>query len=77
MSPGTEAGADTNTCPRCGARFRCGMEAGDHECWCASLPALPLPDTSGPGSLAAASCFCPLCLHALLLQSEVVRSAAP
>ncbi|MGH8833142.1 MAG: cysteine-rich CWC family protein [Polaromonas sp.] len=25
-------------CPRCGAGFRCGMVAGDSECWCVKLP---------------------------------------
>jgi len=70
------AAADTSTCPQCGARFRCGMAAGDRECWCASLPALSLPDTSGPGLPAAANCFCPLCLKALLAAAEVLRPAA-
>ncbi|MCK9389706.1 MAG: cysteine-rich CWC family protein [Sulfuritalea sp.] len=56
-----------NRCPQCGARFRCGMEGGDKECWCASLPALlPLPAKSDPAS-PAASCLCPACLKARLI----------
>jgi len=58
--------AATNVCPQCGAQFRCGMEGGDQECWCASLPALlPLPAKSEPGA-PAASCLCPDCLKARL-----------
>lgn len=61
-----ELKSSTSACPRCGAGLRCGMVAGDAECWCVQLPhvmpvppALPgqaLPDSS------AASCFCPACL---------------
>jgi hypothetical protein len=50
-----------NACPQCGAQFRCGMENGDTECWCASLPPLlPLPAQSGPA--APGTCLCPVCL---------------
>lgn len=60
--------ADTNVCPQCGARFRCGMEGGDAECWCASLPALmPLPEPAD--AAAAASCLCPDCLRTRLAQA--------
>lgn len=56
----------TNICPRCGARFRCGMEGGDKECWCARLPAfLPVPSGSISDS-PEANCLCPDCLKARL-----------
>ncbi|MDO8958740.1 MAG: cysteine-rich CWC family protein [Rhodocyclaceae bacterium] len=45
-------------CPRCGATFTCGMEAGQEKCWCADLPPLPI-DPVVPG------CFCPDCLKLL------------
>ncbi|MDO8789882.1 MAG: cysteine-rich CWC family protein [Sulfuritalea sp.] len=62
MSEAPATAAATNVCPQCGAQFRCGMEGGDKECWCASLPALmPVPATSDAGS-PAASCLCPVCL---------------
>jgi len=42
------------------------MEAGDAECWCASLPPLlPVPAALTADS-AAASCLCPACLQARL-----------
>jgi hypothetical protein len=45
------------TCPRCGAVFVCGMEAGTSPCWCAALPPQPVdPDIPG--------CLCPDCLAA-------------
>ncbi|MCX7164887.1 MAG: cysteine-rich CWC family protein [Rhodocyclales bacterium] len=54
----------TNVCPECGVQFRCSMEGGDKECWCASLPALlPVPEESDPAS-PAVSCLCPACLKA-------------
>lgn len=63
-----------NICPQCGVQFRCGMEAGDTECWCASLPAFaPLPADAGPDSPAMAGCFCPACLKARL--AEAARHA--
>jgi hypothetical protein len=59
-----------SVCPQCGAQFRCGMEGGDSECWCVSLPAfLPLPAKADRGPIAA-SCFCPLCLKARLKSVE-------
>ncbi|MCK9379616.1 MAG: cysteine-rich CWC family protein [Sulfuritalea sp.] len=55
----------TNVCPQCGAKFRCGMEGGDQECWCAALPPLlPIPATADEGA-PAASCLCPACLQAV------------
>lgn len=52
-----------NVCPQCGASFRCGMEAGDAECWCARLPALPLPEPAPGAEAGAASCLCPDCMQ--------------
>ncbi|HEX7249891.1 MAG TPA: cysteine-rich CWC family protein [Burkholderiales bacterium] len=42
-------------CARCGAEFPCGMQAGERECWCASLP--PLTPVPGRG------CLCRNCLE--------------
>ena len=42
-------------CPRCGAVFVCGMDAGKPRCWCADLPPLPVDAT-------VAGCLCPACL---------------
>ncbi|WP_426145547.1 cysteine-rich CWC family protein [Polaromonas sp. DSR2-3-2] len=40
----TEQKPDTSICPRCGAGLRCGMVAGDAECWCVQLPhVMPVP----------------------------------
>ena len=53
-----------DACPRCGARFACGMASG--RCWCAELPPLtPLPDGLPP------ACLCPACLR------ELAASQAP
>ncbi|MDR2092185.1 MAG: cysteine-rich CWC family protein [Azoarcus sp.] len=48
---------EAKTCPRCGARFRCGAHTG--KCWCAALP--PLLPVPAPGE---AGCYCPDCLAA-------------
>lgn len=53
--------AGERTCPRCGARFVCGMEAGEKRCWCAELPAIV------PSDPARAGCLCPACLRAIAL----------
>ena len=60
---------DTSVCPSCGAGLRCGMVAGDAECWCVQLPnIMPLPAERAPliptdaAPASAASCFCPDCL---------------
>ena len=58
--------SDTSVCPRCGAGLRCGMVAGDAECWCVKLPhTVPvppaLPDPALPND-GPAACFCPACL---------------
>ncbi|NDP62841.1 cysteine-rich CWC family protein [Polaromonas sp.] len=62
----TELKANTSICPRCSAGLRCGMVAGDAECWCVQLPhVMPvppaLPEQALPES-GAAFCFCPACL---------------
>jgi hypothetical protein len=58
--------ANTSVCPRCGADLRCGMVAGDAECWCVQLPhVMPVPSARPVSALpdnSAASCFCPVCL---------------
>ncbi|MEC5213753.1 putative paraquat-inducible protein A [Polaromonas sp. CG_9.5] len=57
--------ANTSVCPRCGAGLRCGMVAGDAQCWCTQLPnVMPVPalnEHTLPDN-GAASCFCPACL---------------
>ncbi|MCM2308698.1 MAG: cysteine-rich CWC family protein [Sulfuritalea sp.] len=60
MNAVSATAAPTSVCAQCGAQFRCGMEAGDAECWCARLPPLlPLPaDAAAP-----ATCLCPDCLR--------------
>ncbi len=51
----------TDSCPRCGARFACGMATG--RCWCAALPLLaPLPAGLPP------ACLCPACLKELSMR---------
>lgn len=55
--------AGDSVCPQCGATFRCGMEAGDAECWCARLPPLPLPVADPARPAAEASCLCPQCMQ--------------
>jgi hypothetical protein len=65
VKPAAGDATATGACAQCGAPFRCGMEAGDAECWCASLPPLlSLPAVPDPA--AAANCLCPACLKARL-----------
>ncbi|CAI08580.1 cysteine-rich CWC family protein [Aromatoleum aromaticum] len=54
----------TNNCPRCGAAFTCGMEAGSPTCWCAALPPMEAIPDAGTG------CYCPNCLKTLLLAAR-------
>jgi len=62
-------------CPQCGAQFRCGMENGDKECWCAGLPALSVIPGKTDGDPAAAGCFCPACLQLRLALEAAARTA--
>ncbi|MBG6071827.1 MULTISPECIES: cysteine-rich CWC family protein [unclassified Polaromonas] len=61
-----ELKSNTSVCARCGAGLRCGMVAGDAECWCVQLPhVMPVPPVLSEYALpdsSAASCFCPACL---------------
>jgi hypothetical protein len=46
-------------CARCGAVFRCGMIAGDRQCWCTAYPhVMPVPRDESV-------CYCPRCLAEL------------
>ncbi|MDZ4255015.1 MAG: cysteine-rich CWC family protein [Sulfuritalea sp.] len=62
MKAVSATGAPTSVCAQCGAQFRCGMEAGDAQCWCASLPPL-LPLPAPVEGAAPATCLCPACLR--------------
>lgn len=75
--PTTAAPADTSVCPRCGAGLRCGMVAGDAECWCVQLPhVMPVPTERTPNAEGSApSCYCPACLK--LITDERSRLSAP
>ena len=53
--------ASTNICPGCGAGFTCGMQAGQPEYWCATLPPLLAVPSAGAGS-----CYCPACLARMI-----------
>lgn len=65
---------NTSRCPRCGAGLRCGMVAGDAECWCTQLPlVMPIPSSTPTGS--AASCYCPACLKHIT--DERLRACNP
>ncbi|CAN7538023.1 cysteine-rich CWC family protein [Trinickia sp. LjRoot230] len=46
-------------CPRCGAAFECGREAGRTGCWCADAPKIDAARIV-PGM----PCLCPRCLAA-------------
>jgi len=61
-----EPAMPNSVCPQCGTGFRCGMEGGDVDCWCAALPPLlPVPAKPGFGA-ALPACLCPECLSARL-----------
>ncbi|WP_335740050.1 cysteine-rich CWC family protein [Pseudothauera hydrothermalis] len=64
--------ASTNTCPRCGAAFTCGMAAGWPACWCAALPA----GLAVPAADAGLGCYCPECLQEMLKRAASGRCAA-
>ncbi|EJL77939.1 hypothetical protein PMI15_04457 [Polaromonas sp. CF318] len=71
------ASAYTSVCPRCGAGLRCGMVAGDAECWCVKLPhVMPVPGERAPSPEGSApSCYCPACLK--LITDERTRLSNP
>jgi hypothetical protein len=60
-------------CPRCGARFVCGMVAGESHCWCADLPnVMPMTETTYQG------CLCPACLREFInLRLKSKREESP
>ncbi len=76
----TELKPDTSVCPRCGAGLRCGMVAGDAECWCVQLPhVMPVPPALSEQTLpdsGAASCFCPACLKQITDERQHTPSPA-
>lgn len=62
--------APTNTCPRCGTGFSCGMAAGATRCWCVEYP----PAFAVPAADAAdAACYCPACLAELVASRQRAR----
>ena len=77
--PTTAAPADTSVCPRCGAGLRCGMVAGDAECWCVQLPhVMPVPTERAPSPEGGAlSCYCPACLKLITDERSRLSTAAP
>ncbi|MEO7400297.1 MAG: cysteine-rich CWC family protein [Polaromonas sp.] len=81
MSTAPAALPDTSVCPRCGAGLRCGMVAGDAECWCVRFPhVMPVPNARPVLALPdnpAASCFCPACLKQITDERHDKLSPAP
>jgi len=71
--------ADTSVCPRCGAGLRCGMVAGDAECWCVQLPhVMPVPAERPPQAEGnAPSCFCPACLKLITDERSRISTLHP
>lgn len=69
VKPDDDAARCTTTCPRCGRAFRCGVTAGDGDCWCMRLPPGPPLPRLGDGK----ACFCPDCLAAL--RAEQLKAA--
>lgn len=69
-------------CARCGTAFDCGSMTRPLDCWCASMPALPVAATSGKASRAGkCGCLCPACyadeLAAAGEAGKASRSAHP
>ncbi|MGV8803775.1 MAG: cysteine-rich CWC family protein [Polaromonas sp.] len=72
------APANTSVCPRCGAGLRCGMLAGDAQCWCVQLPlVMPVPSLPLPPDGQVASCFCPACLKHITDERKNRLSPSP
>lgn len=68
----------TSVCPRCGVDLRCGMVAGDAECWCVQLPhVMPVPAARDALLPATASCYCPACLKQITDERHHKLSPAP
>lgn len=78
-SQATPALANTSVCPRCGAGLRCGMVAGDAECWCVQLPhIMPVPSERTPQPEGSAlSCFCPACLKQITDERSRLSTLPP
>ena len=69
------------TCPRCGVRFRCGIDSAS--CWCTTVPPidplrLDLLDAAETAALSLPAdglpwtCLCPACLRTI---ADVLRPA--
>ncbi|MBS0323647.1 MAG: cysteine-rich CWC family protein [Proteobacteria bacterium] len=63
--------SDNSRCRGCGTNFSCGVKAGTGQCWCMSLPAVPLPADAGKEAEIPA-CYCPACLSRI--RSEAVSA---
>ncbi|MES2423949.1 MAG: cysteine-rich CWC family protein [Pseudomonadota bacterium] len=57
--------ASTQTCESCGNAMRCGMNAGDAQCWCTALPKLDPATLRRPDGTPWSACLCPDCLGRL------------
>jgi len=68
---GRRAAGDESRCPRCGARFHCGIDDIDG-CWCARLPALPREAFD-----ASAGCLCEHCLRQALHEVDLAPREPP
>ncbi|MBK6638290.1 MAG: cysteine-rich CWC family protein [Rhodocyclaceae bacterium] len=56
--------SEPNTrCSACGAALQCGAIAGNTQCWCMELPALPLP---ADATHTDQGCLCRRCLELAL-----------
>jgi hypothetical protein len=65
--PSDDPKSGSSRCPRCGARFECGM-GGAGPCWCADYPrVMPVPQAN-------AGCYCPACLAELTAQQAAAES---
>ncbi|PLZ02323.1 hypothetical protein CY652_11340 [Burkholderia sp. WAC0059] len=56
-SASSASGLKRARCPRCGCAFDCGRQAEPFDCWCKTLPALPVDRLEPQGR-----CLCPECL---------------
>jgi hypothetical protein len=64
-----DPGVKSSRCPRCGLMFDCGRHAEPFNCWCMTLPPLPVNQVDPRGR-----CMCPECLATSVAGEAPVRA---
>jgi len=63
----------SQTCPKCGTTFTCGVAQGESHCWCMDLPSIPKEITAKTAGMSE-GCLCPNCLKELAKAAKLIQA---